>query len=122
MRVRTHNDLSQWFNFFLTGVIDTAKNGVKTFDEILQLQKILDEKLKNIGNRSDDAYKVLEYLYGNPIIDAQKVARIIEKAPKSTYKLISVLEGLKIVTEITGTQRGRLYLFSDYLLLFNEEK
>jgi len=122
MRVRTHNDLSQWLKFFLTGVIETAESGVRTFDGILQLQKILDEKLKNIGSRSGDAYKVLEHLYGNPIVDAQKVAELIEKTPKSAYKLIAVLESLEIVKEITGTQRGRLYLFIDYIDLFKENQ
>lgn len=112
--------MSQWLKFFLEGIVETAKNGVKTFDGILQLQKILEEKLSGIGVRSADAYKVVEYLYNNPIIDAQTVARIISKTPKSAYKLISVLEELAIVKEITGSQRGRLYLFKDYIDLFKE--
>lgn len=120
MRVRTHNDLDQWFKFFLTGIIETAKNGIRTFDGILQLQKILEEKLKDIGSRSADAYKVLEYLYANLIVDAQKVAQIIDKTPKSAYKLISLMEKLHIIREITGTKRGRLYLFEDYLQLFKQ--
>jgi len=121
MRVRTHNDLSQWLKFFLEGIIETAKSGVETFDGILQLQKILEEKLSGIGVRSADAYKVVEYLYSNPIIDAQTVATIINKTPKSAYSLINVLEELTIIKEITGSQRGRLYLFKDYMDLFKEK-
>lgn len=34
MRVRTHNDLNQWLKFFLVGVIETAKQGIHTFDGI----------------------------------------------------------------------------------------
>lgn len=120
MRVRTHNDMSQWLKFFLEGIVETAKSGVKTFDGILQLQKILEEKLSGIGARSADGYKVVEYLYSNPIIDAQTVATIINKTPKSAYNLISVLEELTIIKEITGSQRGRLYLFEDYMDLFKE--
>src|SRR5690606_20525612 len=104
----------------LEGIVETAKNGVKTFDGILQLQKILEEKLSGIGARSADAYKVVEYLYSNPIIDAQTVATIINKTPKSAYNLIGVLEELAIIKEITGSQRGRLYLFEDYMDLFKE--
>lgn len=120
MRARTRNDMSQWLKFFLEGIVETAKNGVKTFDGILQLQKILEEKLSGIGARSADAYKVVEYLYSNPIIDAQTVATIINKTPKSAYNLIGVLEELAIIKEITGSQRGRLYLFEDYMDLFKE--
>src|ERR1700723_1451423 len=34
-RVREQNDLQQWFKFFLVGVIETAKSGISTFDNIL---------------------------------------------------------------------------------------
>ena len=118
MRVRTHNDINQWLKFFLTGVIETAKKGVATFDGIMQLQKSIDIKLKTLGNRSGDAYKVLAYLYNRPIIDAQKVATVIEKTPRPAYKLIENLENMNILKEITGLERGRLYVFEDYMKLF----
>lgn len=118
MRVRTHNDINQWFKFFLTGVIETAKNGVTTFDGILQLQKTIDSKLKEIGGRSVDANKVVEYLYTKPIVDAYTVSAITGKSLKSTYSLLVLLEELEIVKEITGAQRGKLYMFEDYVNLF----
>ena len=120
MRARTHNDLNQWLKFFLTGIIETAKNGVETFDGILQLQKNLDYKLKNIGSKSGNAYRVLDVLYSNPIIDAQKVRTTIGKSMRTAYQLIYLLEELEIVKEITGSQRGKLYLFEDYLNLFKK--
>lgn len=118
MRVRTHNDINQWFKFFLTGVIETAKNGVTTFDGILQLQKTIDSKLKEIGSRSVDANKVVEYLYTKPIVDANTASKITGKSLKSTYSLLLLLEELEIVKEITGAQRGKLYMFEDYVNLF----
>jgi len=120
MRVRTHNDINQWFKFFLTGVIETAKNGVSTFDGILQLQKMIDNKLKEIGGRSVDARKVVEYLYTQPIVDAQRVSTITGKSLKSTYSLLALLEELEVVKEITGAQRGKLYMFEDYVNLFKQ--
>lgn len=120
MRVRSHNDLNQWFKFFLTGVIETAKNGVETFDGILQLQKEIDEKLKNIGARSGDAFKVVQQLYSHPIIEARKVSELTGKSLRPAYNLIKVLEDMGIITEITGAQRGRLYLFKEYVNLFND--
>lgn len=120
MRTRTHNDLNQWLKFFLTGVIETAKNGVETFDGILQLRKNLDRKLKPVGSKSGDAYRVLDVLYSNPVIDAQKVSTVIGKSMRTAYQLIYLLEKLEIVKEITGSQRGKLYLFEDYLNLFKK--
>ncbi|NER14248.1 Fic family protein [Leptobacterium flavescens] len=121
MRVRTHNDLSQWFKFFLAGIIETAKSGVKTFDSIMQLQKSLEDKLKAIGNRSVDVRKVIEQLYTNPIIGVNQVEQIIEKSNVSAYRLIATMEELKILHEITGGQRDRLYVFKDYIDLFETE-
>ena len=121
MRVRTHNDLGQWFKFFLTGVIETAKSGVNAFNGIMQLQKEVESKIQSLGSRSGDGKKVLEYLYTKPIVDASKVSVIIDKTPTSAYKLISLLEEKGILKEITGSQRGRLYIFENYLKLFNNK-
>jgi len=121
MRTRTHNDINQWLKFFLTGIIETAKKGVTTFDGILQLQKNLEAKLKGLGNRGIDAQKVVEYLYTQPVIEVSKVEEIIQKSNVTAYKLISDLEQLEILKEISGGQRNKLYVFKDYLDLFNEK-
>lgn len=118
MRVRTHNDINQWFKFFLTGIIETSKKGIETFNAIMQLSKTTEELITNLGARSSDAHKIIDYLYSNPVIDAQKAGEIIEKKPQSTYQLINKLENLKILKEITGSQRNRLYIFEDYLNIF----
>ena len=118
MRVRTHNNLKQWLKFFLVGVIETSKKGVETFDGILKLQKEIDEKLHSFKGKTDDARKIISILYQNPIIDAQKVEKIIAKSHMSAYKQISILENLEIIKEITGGQRGKIYAFQDYLKLF----
>jgi Fic family protein len=119
MRARTHNDINQWFKFFLTGIIETSKKGVDTFNSIMHLSKSTEEKITKLGARSSDAHKIVDYLYSKPIIDAQKVGEIIEKNPQSAYQLINKLENLKILREITGSQRNRLYIFDDYLEIFN---
>ena len=118
MRVRTQNDLTQWFKFFLTGVIETAKNGVDTFDGILKLQKELDVKLLTQKGNTDDTRKIITSLFENPVTDAQKVEKIIEKSYGSAYKQIAILEKLNIIKEITGSQRGKVFVFDDYLKLF----
>src|SRR6056297_3245339 len=74
--VREKNDLGQWFKFFLVGVIETAKNGIKTFDGIMQLQKEVEIKLQTLGSRSHNAQLIIDYLYKRPIITADKVGEI----------------------------------------------
>jgi Fic family protein len=116
--VREKNDLGQWYKFFLVGVIETAKNGIVTFDNILQLQKQIDIDIQSLGSRALKAKKVIDYLYKRPMITADKVSEIASISMPSSYKLISDLEKLKILKEKTGGQRSRVYVFDNYLKLF----
>ncbi len=117
-RVREKNDLEQWFKFFLVGVIETSRIGIKTFDEIMQLQKKTDIKIQSLGSRALKAKKVIDYLYNRPIITADKVSEIASISMPSSYKLISSLEDLDILKEKTGGQRSRMYAFEKYINLF----
>ncbi|WP_297085478.1 Fic family protein [uncultured Draconibacterium sp.] len=119
MRVRTHNDIDQWLKFFLTGVIEISKKGVETFDKIMQLQKVLDSKIQTLGSRGNEARKVIDHLYSQPVIDAMRIAMITNKSKATNYKLLDDLENMGILKEITGAQRNKLYVFNDYLELFS---
>lgn len=116
--VREMNDLNQWFKFFLVGIIEIAKSGITTFDNIMQLQKMVENTLQKLGSRVVNAKKIVDYLYRRPIINAERVSEIAEISMPSSYKLISDLENMNILKEITGGQRSRLYVFEKYLELF----
>lgn len=118
MNVRKNNDITQWFKFFLVGMIETAKKEIPTLDGILQLQKQNDLKIQSLGSRTAKAQKVTNHLYQRPMIDVETVSKIAEISIPSAYKLISELERLEILQEVTGGQRGRRYVFENYLKLF----
>ncbi len=118
MRVREKNDIIQWFKFFLVGVVETAKNSIETFDGILKLQKEIEIKLQKLGSRSGTAMLVINHLFQRPIINAQIAHQITKLSLPSVYKLIKELEDFKILNEITGGKRGKLFVFNDYLQLF----
>lgn len=118
MRVREKNDLLQWFKFFLVGVIETAKSSITTFDNILKLQKQVEAQIQTLGSRTANAQKVLHYLYQRPMVDAAKVCKVADISSASAYKLIADLEQFGILKEITGSKRGKMYVFDAYLKLF----
>jgi Fic family protein len=119
MRARTHNDLKQWLKFFLVGVIETAKNGVTTFDEILKLKSNSELQIQTLGSRSNNAQKILHYLLKKPIIDVNKVLEITGVSQRTGYSLIADLEKLEILEEVTGGKRSKIYAFKKYLKIFN---
>jgi Fic family protein len=118
MRVREKNDLVQWFKFFLVGIIETARNGIATFDKILKLQQEAEKRIGTLGSRTANAQKVVHYLYQRPMITAAKVGDVTGISAASAYKLIVDLEKLGILQEITGGKRGKQYVFGEYLQLF----
>jgi len=119
MRVREKSDLTQWFKFFLVGAIETAKNSVTTFDNILKLQKEVEQKIQTLRSRTANSQKVLNYLYQRPVINAANIVDLTSLSSTSAYKLIADLENLKILKEVTGGKRGRTYIFNEYLQLFS---
>jgi Fic family protein len=116
--VREDNNIEQWFKFFLVGLIETCKNGITTFDSIMQLQKKVDSDIQSLGNRMTTAKAVTDYLYQNPVINADMVSKVSGVSMPSAYKLIGSLEKLGLLIEVTGGQRGRVYIFEEYLKLF----
>jgi len=118
MLVREKNDISQWFKFFLVGIIETANKGIQTFDSILQLQKQVDLDMQKLGSRAANAQKITNYLYQRPLINAEKIVEVASISYPSAYKLIEDMEKLEILKEITGGQRSREYIFERYIDLF----
>ncbi len=117
--VRTKNDLTQWIKFFLTGVIQTSKNGINTFQKILQLRTEIEErKIVKMGKRIPLAKKVIYYLYKYPIVNPGYLVDEFGISKQTANSMIHDLVKLKILTEITGQKRNRLFVFQDYINLF----
>ena len=118
MKVRSSNDIKQWFKFFLVGVIETAKGSIDTFDRIMKLQKEVDHKIQDLGARTSNARLIVNQLYLHPMINVQRVADLTALSLPSAYKLLSELEKRNILKEITGAKRGKNYWFEEYIELF----
>lgn len=119
--VRTKNDLSQWIKFFLSGIIETSKNGVDTFQKILQLRtEVEDKKIVTLGRRLPLAKNVINYLYKYPIINLGYLVDELGISKQTANTMINELVRLKILYEVTGQKRNRLFVFQDYINLFRK--
>lgn len=118
MLVRERNDLQQWIKFFLVGIIETAKSSIDTFERILQLKSEVENLTLSKGSRAGAIQMVLEYLYKKPVITASIVSSITKQSIATSYSIVSDMEELGILKEITGGKRNRSYLFLDYLNLY----
>ncbi len=117
-RVRTHNDLTQWLKFFLEGVRSTSENAIQTFKNIIALRTKVENKIIKLGKKQALAKEFLQYLYGNPSVDASDVAKVLEISLSTALRLIDDFVKLKILSEITKFKRNRIFVFEDYIKLF----
>jgi Fic family protein len=117
--VRTRNDLTQWLKFFLTGVIQTAENGVSTLHRIIELKTTIErEKILAMGKRSRQGAALLQALFSQPVMTVKDVQQITGLSPKAANDLAQAFLAAGILTETTGYQRNRVFSFEEYLRLF----
>lgn len=117
-RVRTHNDLTQWLKFFLEGVRQTAQNSIETFKAIIAIRQRAEERILPLGRKTAMAQVLLQYLYRKPITDGQDVAALLTVNISTAYRLLDDLVRLGILQETTGNKRNRVFVFAEYLQLF----
>lgn len=119
MLVRTKNDLKTWLRFFILGVIETCEKAIAGLRNILQLKKDCEtNRILTLGKRMQSAQVLLQSLFIDPVVRPEKVAQLTGLSLVSAYKLIVQFEDLKILREITGGQRNRIYLFDEYFRVF----
>ena len=119
MRVREKDDLHQWIAFFLTGVIETTKSSIRTFQEIIQLREKFEFKeLIKLGKKQPDAKKLINELYRQPIINASAVGEVLGIHVSTANRMIRDFQKLGILEDLTGFKRNRVFAFRDFIDLF----
>lgn len=117
--VRTRNNLIQWLKFFLEGVKQTAESSISTFQSIIELrQKVEYRDILSLGKKAALAQKFLHYLYSKPIVDSREAAENLSVNPSTANRLIDDFIKLEIIREVTGYKRNRVFIFEEYLRLF----
>ena len=117
--VRTKNDLKTWMRFFILGVIETCDKAVQGLKNILALKKDCETtRIVTLGKKMQSAQLLLQSLFVDPVVRPDRVAQLTGLSLVSTYKLIEDFEKLKILREVTGGQRNRIYLFDEYFKVF----
>jgi len=120
-RVRTHHDLNQWLRFFLVAVAATCEKALSTLQQMLALkQQVEGERIHSLGRRIPKAQVLLQLFYRQPVQYARDVVAALGASPTSTNKLLADLETMGILRELTGYKRNRMFVFSEYLALFQE--
>ena len=121
-RVRTHDDMTQWLRYFLTGIIETSAQAVATLTQVMQLKAELETEIRQTMNRrAHNALTVLNKLFERPVITINEVSELCEFTFRPASDLVRDMEKMGILKEYTGQMRSRIYMFDAYLKIFRDQ-
>jgi len=120
--VRTKNDMIQWLKYFLVGVAETADNATQTLSDILAFKAKLEQQISaSFGKRSNTAARLLQYLFKKPVVHVNQVKDLNKSSYKSANDLVSEFVNAGILKEMTGQNRNRVFVFDEYLKMFERK-
>ena len=119
-RVRTHGDWEGWLRFFLTGILETAEQATRSAKAVLTLIEKDRVKIEGIGRAAASTLRVHQHLQRHPIITVANAAKKLHVTEPTVRAAIAHLQRLKIVREMTGGQRYRLFSYAKYLAILDE--
>ena len=123
MAVRDASHMRDWIIFFLHGTVETAHSSAAVFKSILTMKARIEREIlpRFSARRQDNAQTLVHRLYGRPIIDVKAAAMELKTTTNTATSLIEDLVSYGMLREITGQRRNRLFIFSDYVDLFNRQ-
>jgi Fic family protein len=120
MAVRQGNHLREWLVFFLFGVEETARASAGLFRAVLSLKQRIDAEVmpRFSARRLVTAQALMRQLYAQPVIDVKKAAQTTGATINTVSALIADFVEAKLLVEVTGLRRNRLFVFKPYMNLF----
>ncbi len=119
-RVRLEGAWEIWLEFFLTGVLETATQAVKTSKAILGLLDADRLKLETSSQLSVAVLKTHQYFKQKLYANASQLTGHLGMTAKTALAALEKLQALGIVREITGKQRDRIWAYQAYLDVLEE--
>ena len=117
-RVRNNNDMIAWIKFFLEAVIETSKTAKEKFRSVVELTMEMDKVIMDLPVKPENAKKVLDVLYDEPIVSRKKILELIDIKPTTLNVCINALKEKNIIIETTGYSRNQVFAFQKYMDLF----
>jgi len=119
-RVRTDGAWEDWLRFFLDGVIEVAESTTDATRRIVGMIERDRQTIHGLGRGAATAHRVHDRAARYVVVKPSATARALELTDPPVYNAISRLEKAGILREVTGRQRGKIYVYDQYLSLLNE--
>ena len=118
--VRDSGDWEQWLKFFLTAVMDVAREAYESAHEIVLMRERHRHHIQEQMGGSLHALQLLDNLFQNPYVAVSTAAERLNVSFPTANNLVSNLVDEGLLTEITGRARDRVFAYSSYVELLNQ--
>ncbi|HAT68559.1 MAG: cell filamentation protein Fic [Candidatus Yonathbacteria bacterium RIFOXYC2_FULL_47_9] len=120
-RVRESGDIEHWLRFFLTGVVETAKDSRETLRRIIDLRKKYETAIEDgMSIRRQKLGKdLLKKLFSQPVVSIRDIESMLSVTFPTASALAGDFQKLGLFTEKTGLKKDRIFYLKEYMQLFN---
>lgn len=109
LEVSVNGNWSGWLDYFVRGITMSAQDAVSRANDLIILKEQYAEAIRSRG-KSMQALRLIEELMEHPWTTAAKTVHDLEVSPATANKLIDHLVEIGFLTEVSGRQRGRIFV------------
>lgn len=119
-RIRTEGAWEEWLRFFLEGVVEVAESTTATTRHLVHRIERDRQTIHEFGRGAATALRVHDLASRFVVFRPTVAAEALELTAPPVYAAVRRLEEVGILREVTGRQRGKLYVYDEYLARLNE--
>jgi Fic family protein len=113
--VRLTGDWERWLDFFAEGVQASATQAVTTANALLALVNADRDRIAGLGRAATSALAVHQALQRQPLATSAALVKATSLTAATVNKSLAHLERLRVVSELTNRQRGRVFSYGRYV-------
>jgi len=120
MKVRTEGDWEAWLRFFALGVREMAEGAVATARRLNDISNEDRQVIRDLGRKASSALRIHQVFQSRPIASIPFLSKKTKMSQPTVAAALEALQKAKIIREVTGRKRKRLYAYKKYLDLMNQ--
>jgi Fic family protein len=121
LAVSQHGDWLNWITFFLRGIEEQAQDAVQRSSQLLALWQRYRTQLQS-ARASALVLRLIDSLIAMPVITYRRAEHLLQVTPRAAIQNVGKLVEAGILKEISGRQRGQIFIAPEIITLLESEK
>jgi Fic family protein len=118
LNVSTRGAWNEWIAFFAQGIVHECARTVARIEALERLRRSY-QRLVQAKGAPANLSRLVDELFGRPRVTLEDVRTLFDTWPASAQRYIDRLVKLRILREVTGGRRNRVYLAHKVVELFS---